>query len=199
MAINVTGTGCVANSNFSIAPTNTAQYWTATPAFPWNISNAVWSWGDGSTSNGLWSSHTYSAAGMYQICLTVTVSCGSTSSTCATYSISKMSNAMIQINVISPELVSVGLNESFASGAEVLVYPNPGNGLFNLEVQGNNADVLQVKVYNLQGGLVADKNLGKQDGSPSQLDLQDLAPGIYLIQINEGHTVQQKKLIITKD
>jgi PKD repeat protein len=61
-AINVTGVSCSANSNFNLSPTGTAQYWNATPIYPWNVTSAIWNWGDGNSSNGLYTSHTYAAA-----------------------------------------------------------------------------------------------------------------------------------------
>ena len=52
-AVNVTNVSCTANSGFSIVPTTTAQYWNAIPSYPYNITNAVWSWGDNSSSRAL--------------------------------------------------------------------------------------------------------------------------------------------------
>jgi len=202
MAINVTGINCVANSNFSVAPTNTTQYWTATPAFPWNISNAVWSWGDGSSSNGLYSSHSYSAAGNYQICLSVSVSCGSTSSTCATYSISKMSaaNAMIQINVVAPELVEVGIESTSQTLNGLNVYPNPNNGILNLELNSNTNSPLSLQVMNVNGKLVYETQIENPSGQKTnQLNLQELPNGIYLLQFKQADQRLHKKLVITKD
>lgn len=200
MAINVSGINCVANSNFSIAPTNTPQYWTATPSFPWNVSNALWSWGDGSSSNGLYVSHTYSAAGLYSICLTVTVNCGSSSSTCATYSISKINagQAMIQINVVAPELVEVGLDETGLVAEDVTLYPNPGNGLLSVESARLSGE-LHLRILDLQGKELYVQDLIRQSQKAYTLDLQHLPSGIYLMELQQGNHLLYKKLIITKD
>lgn len=200
MAINVTGINCVANANFSIAPTNTPQYWTATPAFPWNISNAVWSWGDGSSSNGLYSAHTYSAAGMYSICLTVTANCGATASTCATYSISKVSasSAMIQINVVPPALIETALADEALILEDIRLYPNPGSGLFYLESKHLSGE-LRMSVFDLQGKDVSNGLLNAMDNGTYQADLQHLNKGIYIMVLQQGKARLHKKLIITKD
>ncbi len=202
MAINVTGINCVANSNFSVAPTNTAQYWTATPAFPWNISNAVWSWGDGSSSNGLYSSHSYSAAGNYPICLSVTVSCGSTSSTCATYSISKMNSAaaMIQINVVAPELVEVGIADhlSFVNGFNF--YPNPNNGLLNVEFNSENPAPYTIQVMDLNGKTVFSTGInGPAEQKTKLINLEYLPNGVYILQLEQAGQRLNTKLVISKD
>ena len=97
---------CITNANFSIAPTATAQYWNVIPASPANVSSAIWTGGDGSSSNTLYTSHQYSAAGTYSLCLTVTVNCGATSSHCSSYYIFRSSeqdnSALIYVNVIDP-------------------------------------------------------------------------------------------------
>jgi len=200
--INVTGINCVANSNFSLAPTNTAQVWNATPSFPWNINNAVWSWGDGSSSNGLYSSHSYSAAGNYPICLTVTVSCGSTSSTCATYSISKVStaNAMIHINVVPPELVVVGIADQVNSLNGFNFYPNPSNGLLNIELSSAHTTPCGLQIIDLTGKNVFTTLLDASSGQKNKvIDLQHLPNGIYILQLEQAGQRLNKKLVISKD
>lgn len=200
--INVTGINCLANSNFSVAPTNTAQYWTATPAFPWNINNAVWSWGDGSGSNLLYTSHTYSAAGNYQICLSVTVNCGSSSSTCATYSISKINadNAMIQINVVPPELIEVGLDKIGSVLNEVRFYPNPSSGLFYLESNFIKNETIEIKVMDINGKLVYVSQLLPTESEKTQeISLKKLPDGVYFLQLEQSGKQVNKKLIISKD
>ncbi|MCE3229602.1 MAG: cell surface protein, partial [Bacteroidetes bacterium] len=70
--VNVTSFPCTANSNFTLMFSGTPQLWYAAPAYAGNVLAAQWSWGDGTFSNNLYTSHTYSTAGMYNICLTVT-------------------------------------------------------------------------------------------------------------------------------
>jgi len=201
MAINITGINCVANSNFSVSPTNTAQVWTATPAFPWNVSNAVWTWGDGSSSTGLYVSHTYSAAGLYSICLSVTVNCGSNSSSCFTYSISKVSeaNAMIHINVVPPELIEVGLEVQDPIG-QFNLYPNPSNGLLNLELNSTTGNSIHLNIFDLTGKVIYTALLENPSGEiQHELNLLNVPNGIYLLQVEQDGQYLNKKLVITKD
>jgi len=202
LVINVTGINCVANSNFSVAPTNTAQYWTATPAFPWNINNAVWSWGDGSSSNSLYTSHSYSAAGNYQICLSVTVNCSSSSSTCATYSISKISSAhaMIQINVVPPELIEVGLDNIGSVLNEIRFYPNPSSGPLYLEPNSTKNETIDIRVMDLNGKLVyVSQLLPDEYGKTQEISLRKLPDGVYVLQLEQSGKQLNKKLVISKD
>jgi PKD repeat protein len=102
---------CTPNSQFSVVSTGTPQLYNATPTDFSNVANAVWNWGDGTSSNALYPSHTYANTGNYNICLTVTTTCGSGSSSCATYSIVRLSSsvAMASVNVVPP--LSIGLKE----------------------------------------------------------------------------------------
>ncbi|MCU0360564.1 MAG: PKD domain-containing protein [Bacteroidia bacterium] len=201
-AINVTGINCVANANFSVAPTPTAQFWTATPSFPWNVTNAVWSWGDGSSSNGLYSSHSYSAAGMYGICLNVTVSCGSSASTCATYSISKMNaaNAMIQINVVPPQLLEVGIEDQVSAFDGFNFYPNPNNGLLNVELNSINNAPYGIQIIDLSGRIVLTTSIDSpKESNQKVIDLHTLPNGVYILQLEQAGQRLNKKLVISKD
>ncbi|HQQ94022.1 MAG TPA: PKD domain-containing protein [Bacteroidia bacterium] len=203
MAINVTGINCVANSNFSVAPTPTPQFWTATPAFPWNITNAVWSWGDGTSSSGLYTSHSYSAAGLYSICLNVTVSCGASSSSCFTYSISKVSSAssMIQINVVPPALVEVGLGNYVATDLNgIELYPNPNQGLVQIRLNSLSQEEISLQLSDITGRKVYEEILsGQLQESTKTLDLQALPNGIYILKVQQGAQSLSKKLVIRKD
>lgn len=198
--VSINNVSCTANPNFSLAQTATAQVWNAIPAFPSNITNAVWSWGDGSSSNGLFVSHTYSASGMYNICLSVTVNCSSTASACSSYSIFRSGNSMIQVNVVDPALVS-GFNESTASLNAAKLFPNPShNGVFTLQLEDHNIGAVSVVVMTINGAELYRSEISEtQKTNPLQLNLQDLPHGIYLLRLEQGQESLNKKLIITKD
>ena len=107
--INVNGP-CFANVNFTMAKDTLALpaiVWDAFPSYPGNIIAANWTWGDGSSTLALYPSHTYSAAGLYSICVSITVACGSTATACSNNNIYRTSgtaesNAIAMINIINP-------------------------------------------------------------------------------------------------
>ena len=191
---------CIANANFSIAPTATAQYWNVIPASPANVSSAIWTWGDGSSSNTLYTSHQYSAAGTYSICLTVTVNCGATSYHCSSYYIFRSSeqdnSTMIYVNVIDPYIFMANSNIEMKS-ILYTIYPNPSNGDFNLNVSGLDYGLVKVSISNIIGKQVFETEVEASNGSLSkELHVNYLSNGIYFVKINSGKKEHIKKIVI---
>jgi len=197
-SVNVTDAACVANSNFNLSPTQTPLYWTATPSYPWNLTAVLWNWGDGASSNILYTSHTYSAAGVYSICLSASVSCGASAITCTSGALFK-TNAeemgLAYINVTKPSLVNgILLNE--ASKIEWVVYPNPNNGEFNISLKGVNAS-MYLCIYNAIGELIYETKPEIVAGDYNKsINLNDVSKGVYFIKVNVGYEFFGKKIIV---
>ena len=62
-----------------------------------------------------------------------------------------------------------------------MLYPNPGNGLFNLNLK---EDLNNIKIYNLQGKLILNNILPK---GKNQLKINDV--GFYFIEINNANYI----------
>ncbi len=196
-AINVTGISCVANANFTLVPTSTPQNWTAIPAYPWNVSAATWSWGDNSSSNSMYASHQYSVAGNYNICLTVTASCGSTATACATYAVFRGTGPqIIYVNVEAPAFTtSISENNGLVS---IQLYPNPTDGLLNIGVGTMAGTTIKADVYSLTGKLVYANQVMIGENGNGQIDLSQLAPGYYILKTTLGGQTTTNKLLISK-
>ncbi|MCC6371801.1 MAG: PKD domain-containing protein [Bacteroidia bacterium] len=200
LAINVTGLSCIANSGFSLTPTSTPQYWNALPSYPWNVVNASWSWGDNTSSNSLYTSHQYSTSGNYNICLTVTVSCGATSSTCSTYSVYKTANNVVNINVIKPAGIFeiTGIENSITENRDYKIVPNPNNGWFMLTIN-TSAVEFKISVRNLLGQNIYEEVCVASNGmQEKQLDLRESPAGVYFVELSVGGKTHTKKIVISK-
>lgn len=95
--------GC--SSNFAIYPDTTMPhsyiaYNLATGAGPLTY---IWSWGDGTSSNTAYPSHTYAAAGTYTICLTISDATGCSSNTCYQFALLRLAgvSSPVTINVVA--------------------------------------------------------------------------------------------------
>jgi plastocyanin len=86
---------------------------------------------------------------------------------------------------------SVGIDEH-QQNISSLVYPNPFSSQFTLE----NRDADAVKIMNVTGQVVAAKNLS---GSKAEINLAELAPGVYFLTTwKEGILRQTEKIIKSK-
>ena len=205
--VNVTGIPCVANASFSLMPSGTPQLWVAIPSFPWNISSASWNWGDNSANSfSLYASHQYANAGNYNICLTVTATCGATATACSSYSVFRgtAASAIINVNVNQPELKNletsstVGLTELVAI-ANSAIYPNPSNGHFNVSASGLLSDNATVTVYNSVGQVLHTSVRVVNNGTlTTEIALNSAANGIYFVKIEAGDKSVVNKLVISK-
>lgn len=198
-SVNISGIPCSANSNFSMVPTSTVQFWNAIPSYPWNVTAASWSWGDGSVSNTLYTSHQYSAAGMYNICLTVTVSCAATSSTCTSYSVYRVSqeSMVISVNVVAPELI---LNLASVKTNELLswdILPNPNSGEFYLNLNKTTSEPIRVVISDLTGRTLYTQ-LVEPNLSSISVNANKLPLGLYLVTVESDGLKTTKRIIVNR-
>ncbi|MGZ3883301.1 MAG: PKD domain-containing protein [Bacteroidia bacterium] len=203
--VNVNTLPCTANSNFTLVPV-APQVWNAIPAYYGNWTSAQWSWGDGNFSSTPFTSHTYSVAGFYNICLNVQVSCALNSTTCASYNIYKMSaaeaanspDAIISVNVVKPSIVS-GINNIAAEKASLSLYPNPANGDFNFKMTDVNSKQIKMEVYNVLGQAVFERSLPVTNGGvDTKLDLGHLPAGAYSVKVMTEKNSYTVKAVISK-
>ncbi|WP_317898886.1 PKD domain-containing protein [Aurantibacillus circumpalustris] len=199
-AINVTGISCIANPNFIVVPTFSAsQNYIAIPEYPYNVTAAIWYWGDGTTSNSLYASHLYSVAANYSICLSVTVSCGATSYTCFANNLNKSNDnpfEIIQINVMQPEM-STGILNTVIENLSYKVFPNPSNGEFSITLP-KNLKGLSLLVYNLVGELVQMEEIRDDENKDVKtVNLKNVKSGIYFVKLSNGLNTFTRKIVIS--
>lgn len=199
----ITVTTCVADGSFSMTPTPVAQVWTAYPLAPSNVIAASWNWGDNSSSDTLYTTHTYSAAGLYSICLTVTVSCGSINTYCMPYAIFKttgtsQSMEIIQVTVVDPATIT-GIKKSESANTGLNIFPNPNNGLFNLNFKGSTSGITNIQVYDVIGKMVYEKNVeANKDSMAKEINLDHISNGVYFVKVNTTGNNFTQKIIVSK-
>ncbi len=137
---------------------------------------------------GVWSSSNASVAtvsngtvsaiseGTADIIYTISNYCGSSAATHAV----KVNNSTSVID-LSPAV------------AELSVYPNPGNGLFNIILQSAKVEQMNVVVTDLKGRVV--KEMMAETNKAVSIKLDEGA-GIYLLTVSAGNSRYEKKLVI---
>ncbi len=97
------------------------------------------------------------------------------------------------------EVLTVDLCTGIASNESQVIslYPNPTTGMFTLNINNSNANQVVITILDMQGKVVfneSDKNVSNQ--YIKQIDLSDLAKGIYYVKLNIGADVKIEKLIV---
>ncbi|GAB4147389.1 MAG: hypothetical protein Fur0041_21410 [Bacteroidia bacterium] len=92
---------------------------------------------------------------------------------------------------------STGVNNIDLSGS-VNVFPNPNNGLFNLNVSLPAQDRMQVRVYNTIGQTVQTFEEGNTYGGSYNIDLTQQAEGVYFVEVRTGEGVTTKRVVVSR-
>lgn len=191
--VDVNTIPCNANSNFTLVPSGIPLNWFALPSYFGNVINALWQWGDGSSSTGLYPSHVYASAGIYTICLTVTASCANTATTCSGYSIFKTPEVsdMIRVKALPSFPTSVKTIDDLSQ--HIHVFPIPSEDFVEIQNQSNLS--LKATLYNINGIPIREFMLR----AFTEETLNDLQPGLYYLLLREeNQTIIKKILIINK-
>jgi hypothetical protein len=102
----------------------------------------------------------------------------------------------------SNELVEFGVMltgvETFNSGQDFNIYPNPFENYTNVSFTMNSTEKVELNLYDVTGKVVYSLNPGELNaGSHSlKIDAQDLRPGIYFVSLKIGDNLLSKKVSV---
>jgi hypothetical protein len=194
-------TGCSACNNVTIGVGNCSAYFYMYPdtSLP-NTYNAVnmatgvppityaWTWGDGSPLDSVaYPSNTYSALGVYTICLTITDSTGCMATSCDSVFLHRPSFLLIAVNVLPP--VTTGIS-SYTPEKTFSVFPNPASD--NLILRLPRADTAYVTIYNALGEIKFVSVITQRE---TTLNISSFSGGIYFIEVASGNKVSREKFV----
>lgn len=168
--------------------------WNVYPYYSQQVTNAIWYWGDGSSTQGLYPSHTYSAAGHYNICVTALTNCGDSAYYCQNDSIYRVAsnNGMVSVNVIS---TVAGIKNNVNDKTSLHIYPNPNNGLFTMQLDGIETNSVAITITNIIGETLHTYTESLTAGKITRtIDLSSLDNGAYFIKVNN----KMFKMLISK-
>jgi hypothetical protein len=137
-----------------------------------------WTFGDGATGSGQTPEHTYAGNGVYQVCLTASNEYGS-DTLCKWL-----------------ELSTTSIKEILPEEGEMLVYPNPTDGSFTVELLHNEDVPVLLEMYDINGRKVREL---KTNDNPAQVDGSSMSKGIYTIKVwLESGAILTKKIVIVR-
>ncbi len=153
-----------------------------------------WSFGDGAVYEGEQERYTYNYDGTYQLCVTVVVDCGSTTS-CQEIVIQTESEE-VDINTIRdilPSSVGSGDPEEFvAKPIEIQVIKDQATHF--IAVKHNAEGTSNVQLYSLQGKLL----YHAPNYKGQVINLNDMLAGVYVLNVEINGEINSRKLYITR-
>ena len=133
-----------------------------------------WTFGDGGSATGDTVTHSYASAGVFTATLTVT------DSTCNTTDVFGF--------VVTSH---IGLGENILN-QQMMVFPNPNSGTFQVRISGASEFEGQLEVMNLMGQVVASIPVDKRSNVHEvAMDLTNYPKAVYMLRLSgtEGQTV----------
>lgn len=90
----------------------------------------------------------------------------------------------------------IGIDEQFNADA-IVIYPNPGNGEFNLYIDSFGVEDYQISVIDISGRLVYEAKISCQAGSNIiPVSINNIGNGAYNLIISNGEQIVTKRLLI---
>lgn len=93
-----------------------------------------------------------------------------------------------------PEDFVVDVPENPIASDEVLIYPNPTNGMFTLSYFSNGSQENEISLYNLVGQVVLTKAVSQSAGfNTVTFDISSFSQGIYMLELRTENTKGEKQ------
>lgn len=173
--------------NNSTGLTSTTQYY--------------WDFGDGNYATIKNPNHKYKKFGLYQICLTITDSItGCNSTHCDSIGMDSTGSLLKQEGFT----ISV-VDESFILSVDPVsrdvvsrVYPNPGSGLYFVQLEGHSGNSVKVEVLNGLGQIVYGNPAVQPEGNTFKLNLRDQMDGVYWLRVRSNGEVATHRIVKLK-
>lgn len=79
---------------------------------------------------------------------------------------------------------------------DIVLFPNPNKGNFNLKFTSDSTSTIKVLVHDLSGRKIFEKEYGIQQNFNENIQLKNAQPGLYLLTIIVGDRKESKKIVI---
>ena len=153
----------------------------------------LWDFGDSTTSTFATPTHVVPNDTAYNVCMKIYLATGDSCQYCHLLGKDNFSNIIRNVGYtinISTGSPTVGISLATSKPDDILVYPNPANGIFNIRTKGQPDDAT-VKVLDITGRLVLKKTITETD---FQIDLSAESSGIYILELSNKNGVSRIKL-----
>jgi hypothetical protein len=90
---------------------------------------------------------------------------------------------------------TVGMGESVEGNLKIEVYPNPGQGMFNILFSNCEPGIKQLKLTNILGETILSKSISISGTKNYHLNLEELPDGIYFLVIGSNESTITRKIV----
>lgn len=143
-----------------------------------NATGYLWNFGDGTTSTETNPTHLYTSGDTYAVTLTAYGECDTVVS-----------------DLTAVTVKATGI-ENLNQGESVSIFPNPSNGIFNLNSVLNQEGNASIGIFDMNGKLIHNENLGKIGKENTRTVQLSVAPGVYTLRLTSGDRMITRKLVI---
>lgn len=98
------------------------------------------------------------------------------------------------LNICTVQPLSVAENE--ISINDLVVYPNPNNGYFNIQFTSTSGNEIKVNVHDVRGREIFYKSYNTSGLFNESLQLDNVQSGIYLVTVQDGARKEVKKIVV---
>ena len=167
--------GAPLNASFLYSSNNNFTY--AFFNYTAGVTSYTWDFGDGTTANGNFPQHTYTAPGQYTVTLTI--------------SNGNCSNSTTQIITITP----VSIAEVTSGINNIQVYPNPSKENFILEYTLVNESPVSIQIIDVLGQQIQTQFEGSSLAGKHNFDITGLSKGTYYIRLVANDKTFVQKMV----
>ena len=90
---------------------------------------------------------------------------------------------------------ALGVDKNPTALESVLVYPNPSDGLFNVELQSNQNNDIKISIYDVRGRIIFEQRYANSLRFEQTIDLSLVDSGIYIMEISDGKNKINRRII----
>ena len=87
---------------------------------------------------------------------------------------------------VNAPVTTTGIRDINGAEAQVMVYPNPSLGMFNMSIQSSTAQDWSVEILDLNGRLIESTKTTKEQNINREIDASAWAAGAYLMRVISG-------------
>lgn len=190
--------GCASSANCLGSACNIVDGTTGATRSSWTSYTITWDGKKGAATTG-----TLQPDGVYKVAIQSTWNHGTGGTATTTYTFTKGPNPDHQTLGSNSFITSAQLDwvpavatlvDEEQANPVISVYPNPNNGVFNVDY----SNAAQIKIVNTLGNIVFDEKTENVSEGSKVIDLSNLSNGIYMISVSNEKGTSYHKIILNK-